>query len=243
MITLEDIKKSLLETGKFWIVFTGNSITSCEWVHPNWREILEYVLKEEMTKVLNGDWRKSEWGIRTFNFAYDGATTKDIVEKIDNILLPKPDLVIGLMGGNDPAFSLSIEDSIKNISTIIAKTTEVNAKIIWSTSTPAGKGSHKNREYQPYVKALTQSVLNSQSVQIIDMFNLFQKFPLEKFFTFISEEIPVEGIKEGDLDLTHPNQLGNAYIAKVFLEEVFGVSFDPEKFMETTLAGEKYPQY
>ena len=112
MITLSKLTKTLQEKGRFWIVFTGDSITSCEWVHPNWREIVEYVLKEEATEELKEDWRVPSWGIRTFNFAYDGATTKDILNKVDDINLVKPDLIISLMGGNDPAFNLSVPETV-----------------------------------------------------------------------------------------------------------------------------------
>ncbi|KKS30698.1 MAG: hypothetical protein UU92_C0021G0013 [candidate division WWE3 bacterium GW2011_GWA1_42_12] len=44
---LEKVTKSLKENGSYRILFLGDSITSAEWVHPNWREIVEYVLKEE----------------------------------------------------------------------------------------------------------------------------------------------------------------------------------------------------
>ena len=75
VLSISEIARIVKKENKFWVVFTGDSITSCEWVHPNWREIVEYVLKEETTKQLKGDWKNSEWGIRGFNFAYDGATT------------------------------------------------------------------------------------------------------------------------------------------------------------------------
>lgn len=45
---MDEIKNALKTNGKYWIAFVGDSITSTEWVHPNWREIVEYVLKEEM---------------------------------------------------------------------------------------------------------------------------------------------------------------------------------------------------
>ncbi len=68
----------------------------------------------------------------------------------------------------------------------------------------------------------------------ISMFVLYKKYPTEKFFTFLDE---------GDIDLQHPNQLGNAYIAKVILKEVFNVEFDPDKYIYDTLSGVKHPGY
>jgi hypothetical protein len=242
IVNMEEIITNLKNHGKYWIVFTGDSITSCEWVHPNWRDMVIYVLQQEATKRLNGDWKTSEWGIKGFNFAYDGSTTGDIYEKINDILLVKPQLVIGLMGGNDPAFDVSVEESVNNISKIADAVLHSGAKLVWSNSTPAGEGSKKNLEYEPYAKALME-MSDKEGLTKIDMFTLYQSFPTDTFFTFISEENPVEGIKAGEIDLQHPNQLGNAYIAKVVLHEAFGIAFDPDKYMETTLAGAKYPSY
>ena len=113
---------------------------------------------------------------------------------------------------------------------------------MWYTSTPAGIGSKKNPEYEPYAKAC-MSISENDNFQLIDLFNIYQQFPLERIFTFVSEENPIEGIKEGEIDLQHPNQLGNAYIAKVILEKVFSIDFDPEKYIRETLSEEKYPRY
>lgn len=243
MVALEDIKTQIQQQGKFWISFVGSSTTSCEWVHPNWREIVEYVVKQEVTKLFGDDWKTPSWKIRTFNNGYDGATTKDIVEKLPDILLVHPDLVIGMIGGNDPLFNIDIATHLENIKTILDTVTQSGVKIVWSTSQGAGKGSHKITQMKPYADAVMQTFHNSDNMQMVDMYSRYLQFPSEKIFTFRSEAIPLENVKEGDPDLIHPNQLGNAYIAKVFLEEVFGIAFDPEKYMETTLAGEKYPQY
>lgn len=242
MIQLNDISEVLSEKGKYWIVFTGDSITSCEWVHPNWRDIVIFVLQEEMTKMLRGDWKTAEWGIKGFNYAYDGATTKDVLEKVDEILLVKPQLVIGLMGGNDPVLGVSIGESIDNINKFSELVVSGGSVLVWCNSTPAGEGSEKNAEYEPYAEAFMQ-IPEKRGFIKVDMFGLYQQFPTEKFFTFISEENPVEGIKEGEVDLQHPNQLGNAYVARVVLKEVFGIDFDPEKYIRETLEGKKYPGY
>ncbi len=242
MTLLEDIQTALKNTGKYWISFTGDSITSCDWVHPNWRNIVIYVLQNELTTLLDGDWKPPAWGIKGFNFAYDGATTKDVLEKMDDVLLVRPQLVIGCMGGNDPVFGVSVGESVENIKKISELITSRGSKLVWSNSTPAMKGSKKNPEYEPYAKAFMQIPDNDNFFKI-DMFNLYQKYPTERFFTFISEENPIEGIKAGEIDPQHPNQLGNAYIAKIVLKEAFGVGFDPEKYIAETLAGEKSPGY
>lgn len=239
MIKLNQIKDKLSVNGKYWIAFTGDSITSTEWVHPNWREIIQYVLQEEMTNLLNGDWKTSEWGIKGFNFGYDGSTTKDILNKLDEIKIINPDLVIGLMGGNDAPLGVSISESVENILKIVKK---LNIDVVWCNSTPAASGSGKNIEYKPYAKEFMK-IGQIKNLQKINMFELFQKYPTDNFFTFISEENPTEGIKEGERDLIHPNQLGNAYIAKILLKEVFDIEFDAQKYWQDTVKGEKYPKY
>ena len=242
MISIGDIAEQLKAKNKYWIVFTGDSIASCEWVHPNWREIVEYVLKEEITRELKGDWKISEWGIRGFNFAYDGATTRDILTKVDDILLVNPDLVISIMGGNDLLFNIPVDEHINNIESIINELSAGGAQTIWCTSTPALTSWFKNQKYKPYADA-TMKMAVSKNLQLIDMFNIYKNFPLKDIFTFISEENPETGIKKGDIDPEHPNQLGNAYIAKVILKEVFSLDFNPEKYIYDTLKGEKYPGY
>lgn len=243
MITVSNISDFMKKDRRFWIAFIGDSTTSCEWVHPNWREIVEYVLKEELTKHLNGDWKTSEWGIRTFNFGYDGATTKDILERIDQICLVDPDLVISLMGGNDPTFGISVEEHVSNIKKIAKRIViDCHCFLYWCNSIYAGKASKKNTEYEPYAKAVMEIPQNMR-VYPIDTFGGYKNFPLEKIYTFKSEENPVEGIKKGEPDLQHPNQLGNAYIAKLILKEIFGIDFNPEKYWKETLKGKKYPGY
>lgn len=239
---MNDIIENLKSSSKYWIVFTGDSITSCEWVHPNWRDIVIYSLQNEATTLLDGDWKTAEWGIKGFNFAYDGATTKDILDHIDDILIVKPQLVVGLMGGNDPVLNIGVEESVQNISKIAERAITSGSNIVWCNSTPAGVGSSKNDEYEPYANAFME-MPSAQGLTKIDIFSIYKNFPTDRFFTFTSEENPVEGIKEGEPDLQHPNQLGNAYIAKVILDKVFQIQFDPEKYIRETTSGEKFPGY
>ncbi len=240
-IPLLSIKNILDSTGKYWIVFTGDSITSCEWVHPNWRDIVIYVLQQEMISMYDGDWKIPEWGIKGFNFAYDGSTTTDIANRIDNLLLVKPNLVIGLMGSNDPRNGVSVEKTVENVSNVVNQLNKNGVNVVWCNSTSAASGSKKNIEYKPYAEAIMKLPEN-ENFHKIDIFNMYQAFPTDRFFTFKTSE----GLPEGSAEIRddeHPNQLGNAYIAKIILKEVFGIKFDPERYISETLAGEKFPGY
>ena len=229
---MDKIKEALKKNGKYWIVFVGDSITSTEWVHPNWREIVEYVLKNK----LDGD-----WGIKFFNFGYDGSTTADVLKRVDEINVVNPNMVIGLMGGNDPTFGIKPNQTKENLENIFD---EIDSKtqIVWCNSTSALKGNKKNTEYEPYANVL-YGLKDRDNLQKIDMFKIYKEFPTEKFFTFISEENVDEGIKAGEIDPQHPNQLGNAYIAKVILDKIWGIKFDPEKYIKSTNSGDKLPGY
>ena len=226
MINLSDVKDKLKKDGKYWIAFIGDSITSCEWVHPNWREIVQYVLNDKL---------KGDWGFRCFNFGYDGSTTKDILEKTDYIKSVNPDLVIMMIGGNDPFLNVSVEDHIKNINEIKDK---LNTNFILSSDNKPWNDIAVSK-YLPYIEADKKLGFD----KFINLFEISDTFPKERIYTFISEENPVENIKAGDIDYWHPNQLGNAYIAKVVLKEVFGIEFDPEKYIDSNARGEKYPKY
>ena len=227
---MKKIIDALNSKGKYHIAFVGDSLTSCEWVHPNWREIVEYVLKEELQKEFGNNWRLPSWGIRCFNFGFDGSTTKDILEKISNdkfLMSSEIDLRITMIGANDPILGVSIEEHKENMKRI-KDSLEILATDIKPNNIVAAE------RYRKYVET-------DKDVVTINMFEEFN--PEDRFFTFISEENLDEGIKEGELDYWHPNQLGNAYIAKIVLEKLFEIKFDPEKYIETNLKGYKYPEY
>ena len=146
------------------------------------------------------------------------------------------------MGGNEPTFKISVNKYVQNLNLITDQIIAKGIQVVWSSTIPGGFGSNKNNEYKPYAQAFLQ-IPDKKNLMKIDMFHLYKQFPLERIFTFKSEENPIEGIKQGEPDLQHPNQLGNAYIAKVILEKVFNISFNPELYINNTLAGEKYPRF
>jgi lysophospholipase L1-like esterase len=235
---MNDIKQKLETEGKYWITFVGDSITSTEWVHPNWREIVEYVLKNELSKVMS-DWKKPSWGIRCFNWGLDGSTSTDIVERFEEIIQLKPDLMIVMIGANDPPLGVEIPSHQKNIEKIIGLAKSKGIELVLCTNNNPWNEESSN-QYRPYA----ESDRKISGVKLVDMFKESENFPKEKIYTFVSEaDIPEENIKKGDKDFWHPNQLGNAYIAQVILKEIFGIEFDPEKYTETNTAGYKYPEY
>lgn len=235
---VDKIKKALEKNGKYWITFVGDSITSTEWVHPNWREIVEYVLKNELSKNMS-DWKKPSWGIRCFNWGLDGSTSTDIAERFDEITIAKPDMMIVMIGANDPPLGVDIPTHQQNIEKIISSAKNKNIELVLCTNNNPWN-MESSEQYRPYAEADRKA----PGVKLVDVFKESENFPKERIYTFVSEtDIPEEKIKKGDLDFWHPNQLGNAYIAGVILKEVFDIEFDPEKYIKTNGEGYKYPEY
>ena len=81
-------------------------------------------------------------------------------------------------------------------------------------------------------------------IWFVDMFKEYRGYDLAKLYTLINRYgNEAVDIKPGEADFAHPNQLGNDYVAKIILEQVFGIKFDPEKYIQETLSGEMYPGY
>lgn len=235
---MNKIIDKLNRDGRYWITFVGDSITSTEWVHPNWREIVEFVLKNELSKTMS-DWKKPSWGIRCFNWGLDGSTSTDIVERFDEITAAVPNLMIIMIGANDPPLGVDLSTHQKNIENIIDLSRCNNIELVVCTNNNPWNEESSN-QYRPYA----ESDKRIAGVKIVDVFSESDSFPKERIYTFVSEaDIPEENIKKGDRDYWHPNQLGNAYIAKIILKQVFDIEFDPEKYIHTNTEGYKYPEY
>ena len=210
-------------------------------MHPNWREIVEYVLKQKLRNHLSGDWKTAQWQLRFFNYEYDGATSSDMVDKLPEILTVNPDLAVAMIGANDPFQDISVNEHGENILKLKTSIEKSGSKFIYSTCNNPDREISRNA-YEPYIKA--DSELGIPTEQFINLYEKSDKFPRKIIYSFkFEEDDPTENIKKGDQDFWHPNQLGNAYIAKVILKEVFNIYFDPEKYWKDTLAGEKMPKY
>ena len=240
--SLATVKEKLLKENRFKIVFFGDSITSTEWVHPNWREIIEYVLKGELEKQI-GDWKISSWRITCINSGLDGATTDDYLAHLDSHVINfQPQLLIWIVGSNDQLYKFGGKKHQVNVQKIVdILAPKMDYLIVCSDSTRLNDKANHIYENE-YLKTLAQVSFPKNAI-FVDLFRKYKQLDLKRFFTFISGGNEVAGMKPGDIDFAHPNQLGNAYIAKIILEEAFQVKFDPEKYIQTTLSGHMYPSY
>lgn len=228
------------------IAFLGDSLTSCEWVHPNWREIIEYVLKDELTEALNGDWKTAEWYLRCYNAGYDGANSLDLPDLIDKeISVIIPDMVITLWGGNDLLAKLTpaehAEAVVKNLRQLRAHSPQLAA--VFCTNLPSAVLKF-TQEYEPYHKELIAALRQDSSVKIVDLFTEYQKLDLSRMFNLTNSNGNADlEIPAGEIDHSHPGTLGNAYIAKLVLDAVWGIKFDPEKYIAEVQNNQMLPGY
>lgn len=243
MISTAEIELILKANSCYRIVFLGDSLTSTEWVHPNWREIVEYVLKDQLQTRMTPDWKTSSWGIRCYNEGYDGATTADLLGKLSTNVSPhQPALVVFIAGGNDLLFNISIEEHLANLEKLTDKVVSAKSKLIMCTSLPSGREDYID-DYGKYASVVSDKFASDKRICYIDIYSKYRQFKLAELFTFISEGNLEARINPGEIDPLHPNMLGNAYIAKLILKDGFGIEFNPEKYLSELFAGVMYPNY
>jgi len=246
---LEDIKSVISLDQKFKIVFYGDSTTSTEWVHPNWRGIIEYVVKMELedfepAKGGTGSWNYSWWNLNFINSGLNGATTKDFLNRLSkDVFTYSPDMIIAITGDND-VDKITEKEHAENHRKILTRLTNKIKHVYYATSIYTAQDTH-NAKYKGYVKELAK-VFPFKDVTFIDLFELYSKYPIERFYTYVIDKEDEECLtdeKGGNTDTMHPNALGNAYIAKILLKEIFGLEFDPEMYIADLNSGLKYPRY
>jgi len=235
------IFNTLLSKKRYKIVFIGDSLTSTEWNHPNWREVFEYILKFSFDEFTDEEWWIPEWNINFFNYALDGASTKNFLEQAK--LSKKeinPNLYIIMGTSNDIELGFSIEEHIQNLTKIFNVT---KGKHVIYTPDLYSKNEASNKAYEGYVKA-SLNIKTEENVFKFNGYEIFKTYPINNFYTLKLDN----DIDSNDLnfknDPVHPNVLGNIYIAKMFLEENFGIKVNSEQYLEDIRSDTvKYPRW
>jgi lysophospholipase L1-like esterase len=248
---LDDIKARITLNQKFKIVFYGDSTTSTEWVHPNWREVMEYVIKmelEDFEESENGStqWNYSWWNLNFVNSGLNGAETKDFIERLErDVFAHFPDMVIFIGGGND-VDKISEAKHAENVKFLLKLMTN-KIRHVYMASDIYTVNSYHNKRYEEYFKAI-KPLFPFKDAPLIDLYGTFKELPLHEFYTYQVEKeeekfLTDESYAGGTIDTYHPNRLGNAYVAKILLKEIFDIDFDPELYIADVLADRKYPRY
>jgi hypothetical protein len=226
------ILEILLDKKRYKIAFIGDSLTSTEWIHPNWREVFEYVLKFSFDEFSGEDWWIPEWNLCFFNYALDGASTEDFLEQVklaeEEV---NPNLYIIMGTSNDVELGIDKENHINNLKEIFNILS--NKDVIYSPNI-CSKEEEINRMYQEYKQEIFKMNF-PKNIYKIDGYEISESYPRENFYTLEDNSVK---------DLVHPNVLGNIYIAKMFLEGCFGIEVNPEKYLKDIFSGTvKYPKW
>jgi len=225
------------------IVFVGDSLTSTEWVHPNWRDAVEYALKQCASTAVD-DWRLSSWGIRCFNAGFDGATTRDWLVRIDeDVLALDPDIAIVLGTRNDWEFAIPAAESTRNVERLLIRLQKAPVPHIAYVTSFADADRERLKRSQEYFASIL-AVASRLGVTTLDLLTAMTGSDHERFHTFeIDEDNEVTGERRGDRDTSHPNALGNCEVAGIMLRELFDIPFDAGTYLADTHAGMKCPRF
>jgi lysophospholipase L1-like esterase len=231
----------ILKSGKeYKISFIGDSLTSAEWVHPNWRDSFEYILKFSFEEFQDEDWWVPEWNLKFFNYSLDGASTREFVKQIKICKEQvNPDLYIIMGTSNDIELNISVNEHIKNFDLIYKL---INDRDIIFAPDIYSNDVNLNNSYKKYVDGLLNSKI-IEDIILVNGFEIFKSYPIQNFFTLDLDK-DYDRVSKQLKDLVHPNALGNVYIAKMFLEEVFGIGVNSEKYLQDIRSDTvKYPRW
>lgn len=240
-LTLKTFVEFLDDKETFRLAFLGDSITAVDWLHPNWRELVEYILRDLAYDNVKS-WKTASWGFRCYNCGFDGSASEDIGRLMnDEVFSLYPDMVIYQIGDNDADYKVSLEQFRINIESNIDRLLTFVKKVVITSDIYNGKPA-LNEKYAPYIE-IVREIVKTKNVLFVDMAKEFAKQDVSKFFTLKSPGNELFAIKKGEIDLVHPNQLGNAYFAKVILKQVFGFDFDIDKYFASIKKDIMLPEY
>ncbi len=243
---LGDIKKQIERDELFFIAYYGASTTSQENIFPNWGEVMRYVLEDYLYE--DEHLKKAYWNIQTLNAGLNGASSVDLLGRMDKWVLDKnPNMIFLSVGKNDAYVGIEKKITEENTKKIIRKALDKNTRVVFTTTVPSLRKdlNEKTREYVEVDRSVAEKFSKENNFIFVDLFGLFPKNLIEKSYILISEENNEDiGVEEGENDPIHYNRFGNAIVAKILLKEVFGVDFDENKFLKDLSDNtKKYPDY
>jgi lysophospholipase L1-like esterase len=269
MQILETILDKIMQEKEFTIAFWWDSLVSTERIHPNFRDIIEYVLKSELEPLVLArfqSWAYTEdsfagqylpWedlnsykrrppsrNIRFLNLARDGSTTRDRLQCKDRRLEKHAniDLLLVMGTANDIYYNLPFDETSTNLESLFAYFRELDR--VWQAlfiPSPYPYWSSENviNEKQRYGDIVEKAKDILQSDRGFSLWDETQKLSDEEYKSFFGMEN-----SNGSLDRDHPNILGNAYIAQQFLQHIFGIAFDYKLYVKEVLEQKhKFPLY
>lgn len=244
-----NLLKALKSGKEYSFAFIGDSLTSAEWVHPNWRDVFEYMLKFSFSEFEGKDWWIPEWNLKFYNYALDGASTRDFLSQTDKMLSGiKVDCAIVMGTCNDLELGITVEEYTSNFKQTFNKINDFCDIFVYSPGIYSADVT-KNENYLPYMKSamgipLAHKQININGYEIFFQYDWKRLYTLEKDLSELNVDEKRRFKKDGfrAIDKVHPNALGNVYIAKMFLEGIYGIEVNPERYLEDVRSDRvKYP--
>lgn len=197
----------------FRAVCIGDSTTSQEWCHPNWIDWLNFTFRE------GEDWQNG-WKKKFINSGRDGAYIEHYLDNFDQeVSLYKPDVVIVSLGLNHIFLKSTPSEIEQPLNTLFTKIKNINADIVtWS---PYAIPQEIYLEDLSKINSVYKSTTNKFDGTYIDTYTEFLKYDLNKLFTFKSDGNEEWGMKDGDIDFLHCNEIGCQIIANKIAKEAF----------------------
>ncbi len=199
----------------FIILCIGDSTTSQEWCHPNWFDWLRFEFSQ------GGDWRKDPSNRKIFNNGIDGGSVDYFLKNFDREVEKfKPDAVIVSLGWNhfeDPKAE-------KKTDSLFEKIKKINAEIIaWS---PYESLNPKYSKALMQISGFYRDLTKRHNGVFVDVYTEFRKYNLSKIFTYKAWENADWGMKQGEPDFIHCNEVGNQIIAEKIAKKAFGIKLE-----------------
>ncbi|HOU75897.1 MAG TPA: hypothetical protein PK957_02140 [Candidatus Dojkabacteria bacterium] len=160
----------------------------------------------------------------------------------------KPNCVVVMGTCNDYELGIDVKEHTSNLDKMFKRLEKSCDLFIYSPDIYSADRI-QNERYIPYLEsALGIPLIREQ--KNINGYKIYSQYDWKRFYTLekAPNELSEEELKTFNetkmqaIDKIHPNALGNVYIAKMFLEELYGIEVDPERYL-ASLRGDKikYP--
>lgn len=216
------------------IVCFGDSITSAAWTFPSWPEIIRYALVAS---------EGIDWEPVIINTGCNNSNSQDQQNLLSSHVFSfSPEIVIYTLSLNDYIYDLPQEEYHQRTMNIVDQLTD-NIKEVVICTPPASSNEKFSAGYSEYSKGLREELSKKKDIRFIDNLKYMQTLDRGPLYTKTFQyDVAVLGIKKGDIDFLHPNELGNAHIAQNILKKLFNIELNAETFTNSIMAGDRLPR-
>ena len=151
-------------------------------IHKSIKKLLGYEENTSDTKILS-DWKKPCWSIHTINFGLDGATSSELLERLDELVLSKnPDLIFLEEGKNDIYFNIDKKITEANKKKSIHKILDKGIKVVFISSIPSlwEKLNKRIIDNMEVDNNIAREFKENKNFMFVNLFELFPRNLIKK---------------------------------------------------------------